>query len=65
VALRRGDVVCIETPGAGGYGVPGERSRERVVWDVLEGKLSSDAAQSAYGVVPLPDELTELSRRRE
>jgi N-methylhydantoinase B len=65
VALRPGDVVRIETPGAGGFGLPGERSRDRVLWDLLEGKLSAAAAESDYGVMALPGELAELSRRRE
>jgi N-methylhydantoinase B len=64
VPLQPGDVVRIDTPGAGGYGSPSERSRELVLWDVLEGKITPDAAAAAYGVTPAEGELAALSRKR-
>jgi N-methylhydantoinase B len=45
LSLKEGDTVTIVTPGAGGYGPPGERdpaARER---DVREGKVSAEAAR--------------------
>jgi N-methylhydantoinase B len=38
--LRPDDAVRMVTAGAGGYGPPGERSRERIEQDVREGKVS-------------------------
>jgi N-methylhydantoinase B len=63
VPLRAGDVVRIDTPGAGGYGSPADRPRGQVLWDLLEGKISETAAAD-YGVVPEVGELAALSRRR-
>lgn len=50
VELARDDVASIQTAGAGGYGDPGERSAAAVLADVLEGKVSVDAARRDYGV---------------
>jgi N-methylhydantoinase B/oxoprolinase/acetone carboxylase alpha subunit len=63
VPLRPGDLVRIETPGAGGYGPPEARRREDVLWDLLEEKISA-ATAAAHGVVPEDGELTALARRR-
>ena len=48
-ALRRGDVVEIVTPGAGGYGDPSRRAPERVARDIAEGRIGADASAAAYG----------------
>jgi N-methylhydantoinase B len=64
VPLQPGDVVRIDTPGAGGYGPPGDRPRELVLWDLLEGKITAAAAAARYGVVPAAGELEALSLRR-
>ncbi len=50
VELRRGQVASIQTAGAGGYGDPRERPPGQVLADVLEGKVSVDAAREQYGV---------------
>ncbi len=63
VPLQPGDVVRIDTPGAGGYGPPAARTREMVLWDILEGKITASAA-AAYGVTPAEGELAALSRKR-
>ena len=63
VALQPGDVVRIDTPGAGGYGPPSERPREAVLWDLLEEKISL-ATAARYGVAPEDGELAALSQRR-
>ena len=41
--LVPGDVISVRTCGGGGYGPPEERDPERVLRDVLEGKVSADA----------------------
>jgi N-methylhydantoinase B len=50
INLSRGDVLRIQTPGAGGYGPPSHRTRHRIEHDMLDGKLSQTAAQQVYGV---------------
>ncbi len=49
--LEAGDVVSYRTCGGGGYGPPEERDPERVLRDVLEGKVSVERAREVYGVV--------------
>jgi N-methylhydantoinase B len=49
--VKRGDVVTIITPGAGGWGDPFSRDPENVLWDVTEGFISSERAAERYGVV--------------
>lgn len=48
--LQKGDVIRVITPGAGGYGDPYKRPVEKVLRDVIEGKVSVEAAKSQYGV---------------
>lgn len=52
ITLAPGDSVRIETPGGGGYGAPGERSAGRIEQDLLDGKISREQAESAYGYRP-------------
>jgi N-methylhydantoinase B len=49
--LKDGDVTSFQTGGGGGYGSPLEREPERVLWDVINGYVSSQAAREQYGVV--------------
>jgi N-methylhydantoinase B len=49
--LRQGDVFRLDTPGGGGFGDPFGREPERVLADVREGYVSSEAAEKDYGVV--------------
>lgn len=49
--LRKGDVIRVITPGAGGYGSPKRRPAEKVLQDVMEKKVSLQAAREEYGVV--------------
>ena len=42
-------VVSIETPGAGGYGPPRQRSREKIAEDVRSGKFSKTYMRKHYG----------------
>ena len=48
--LHKGDIIRVATPGAGGYGNPKERPAEKVLQDVIEGKVSIEAARDEYGV---------------
>ena len=50
--LTRNDRLIIETAGGGGYGPPSKRSRERVLADILDGKISRKAAVEIYGLDP-------------
>lgn len=69
--LAPGEVWAAYTPGGGGYGDPYERDPEKVRWDVIEGKVSLEAAREQYGVVVDPHSLEvdlaathELRRKR-
>lgn len=50
-SLSAGDRVVALTGGGGGYGAPWEREAERVLADVLDHKVSREAARELYGVV--------------
>jgi len=52
--LRAGDMFRLDTPGGGGHGDPLARDAERVLADVREGLVSSEAAERNYGVVLKP-----------
>jgi N-methylhydantoinase B len=45
------DILCVETAGGGGYGLPLERDPAAVLTDVRGDYLSVDAARDRYGVV--------------
>ncbi len=45
-----GDIVSVRSCGGGGYGPPEERDPERVLRDVLEGKVSVQRAREEYRV---------------
>jgi N-methylhydantoinase B len=51
IHLRAGDLLRLETTGGGGWGDPLEREIDRVVLDVVQGKVSAHSAQEEYGVV--------------
>ncbi len=48
--LSKGDLLRIETPGAGGWGDPRQREREKVKHDVAEGLISEPRAREIYGM---------------
>ena len=48
--LVPGDVISVRTCGGGGYGAPEERDPERVLRDVLQGKVSAERARDIYRV---------------
>ena len=51
IELRRNDRLKLWTSGGGGYGDPLDRPPEDVAADVLDGKVSNEAAERCYGVV--------------
>lgn len=55
VVVNRGDRVSIRPAGSGGYGSPLEREPERVLDDVRNGYVSSQAARDLYGVIVTED----------
>jgi N-methylhydantoinase B len=57
VELRRGDVLRHTLAGAGGHGSPLERDPEAVLTDVIDEKVSVEAARRDYGVVIEEDRL--------
>jgi len=62
--LRAGDVLRVLSGGGGGYGSPVERAADAVLADVLDGKVSAEAARADYGVVIKDGCLDEESTRR-
>jgi N-methylhydantoinase B len=48
--LVPGDVISVRTCGGGGYGAPEEREPERVLRDVLQGKVNAERARDIYKV---------------
>ncbi len=45
VDLEEGDIIEINTPGGGGFGEPSERSKEYILGDIEEGKVSNEFLQ--------------------
>ena len=48
--IFKGDILEIVTPGAGGYGEPSMRDPASIAADVRDGRISSEAARSVYGL---------------
>lgn len=40
IALKKGDILSVRTPGSGGYGNPNERDQSKIIEDLSEGKIS-------------------------
>jgi N-methylhydantoinase B len=55
VWISAGDAMVLETAGGGGYGDPRDRDPERVLDDLLDGKISREAAEDVYGLVLAAD----------
>jgi N-methylhydantoinase B len=51
LAVEPGTTVRVETPSGAGYGDPFARDPERVLRDVIEGKVTVQSAERDYGVV--------------
>ena len=50
IALHAGDVICVSTPGGGGFGDPAQRSRASIERDIARGYYSREQAQRRYGI---------------
>jgi N-methylhydantoinase B len=50
LALKAGDLVCVETGGGGGYGLPGGRPLALVQRDLDAGYVSPEGAERDYSV---------------
>jgi N-methylhydantoinase B len=59
ILLKAGETLRFVTPGAGGYGPPGERALADILRDVQEGKLSPQVAADAYKL--RPEQLEEVA----
>ena len=44
VGLKKGDIVCLRTPGGAGYGDPAKRTQEAIARDIENGYLSPEAS---------------------
>lgn len=55
ISIEAGDLMVLETAGGGGYGPAAARDANRVLDDVLDGKISIETAEAVYGVVLKPD----------
>jgi N-methylhydantoinase B len=55
IVLHPGDQLWEYIAGGAGYGDPLERDPELVLADVLDGKITPEAARGAYGVALTPD----------
>jgi N-methylhydantoinase B len=51
LTIAAGDKMVLETAGGGGWGEPAAREAQRVLDDVLDGKISPAVAHDVYGVV--------------
>ena len=58
-----GQIVRVVTTGGGGWGDPLEREPELVQRDVIEGKVSAEAARDDYGVVLSGPDIRDRCRR--
>lgn len=54
LTLHPGDQLCEYVAGGGGYGDPLERDPDRVLADILDRKVSPEAARTEYGVILQP-----------
>jgi N-methylhydantoinase B len=50
LSLAPGDLLCVETGGGGGYGVPAQRPLSLIQRDLDAGYVSAEAAERDYGV---------------
>jgi N-methylhydantoinase B len=51
IELQPGEVLSVQTPGGGGYGLPLDRDPQAVLQDVRLGKVTAARARDVYGVV--------------
>ncbi len=48
ITIEEGDIVYINTPGGGGYGDPCKRSKELILKDLEDGRISLERARKKY-----------------
>lgn len=58
--LKKGDIIRVYSPGAGGYGNPLKRPIDKVLKDITEKKVSVEAAREKYGVVVKLNPITKF-----
>jgi N-methylhydantoinase B len=58
IVLHPGDQLCEYIAGGAGYGDPLDRDPAAVLADLLDGKITTNAAALEYGVVTTPDGTT-------
>ena len=63
--IHEGQTLQYWSTGGGGYGPPTERVPELVVEDVLDGRVSVEAAEQVYGVVIKEGELDAVATRKK
>jgi N-methylhydantoinase B len=63
LTLEEGDRLHYFAPGGGGYGDPLRRKPESVLRDVIDRRVSLDAARTDYGVVIDPQSMTVDSKK--
>ena len=63
--ISSGDVYVHRMAGGGGWGDPLEREPERIAADVIDGKVSREAALEHYGVAVREDGEVDHERTRE
>ena len=64
ISVRAGDRILMWITGGGGYGSPFDREPRAVLDDVLDGRVSRQAAAAAYGVVLQGDTVDETATQR-
>jgi N-methylhydantoinase B len=64
VSLDAGDVVDVHTTGGGGYGSPLSRALDAVERDLVQERISPEAAEAAYGVVLADGAVDRAASRR-
>ena len=62
--IAAGDSMILETAGGGGYGDAKERDREMVKRDLLDGKITPEAAREIYGMESEESMGTDKSRKK-
>jgi N-methylhydantoinase B len=55
--LNAGESVRIQTPGGGGFGPPEARDAQAIAADILDGKVSREAAERDYGAARVAEAL--------
>jgi N-methylhydantoinase B len=65
LALKPGDIVCVETGGGGGYGPPGGRALAAIQRDLDAGYVSTADAEHDYGVTVSPDGCIRRNREKK